>query len=163
MSLQYYGGFQRNPHLPYHARCLEQYLSSSSWDRIFGRNLDISLKSFSSLLFSVTSTLYSSDLRFLFIQITQPLTVSRAQLLYIHCKRERRKNWYKTSSPSLWYKKSIQKPQAWELWRLCPETSTKLHVHEFCFSTPIPVSAAHPLARNIRRCLFNLLYITIFN
>jgi hypothetical protein len=27
-----------------------------------------------------------------------------------------------------------KKPQVWELSRLCPETSTKLHVHEFGFS-----------------------------
>ncbi len=29
--------------------------------------------------------------------------------------------------------KSIQKPQVWDLSRLCPETSTKLYVHEFGF------------------------------
>jgi hypothetical protein len=34
----------------------------------------------------------------------------------------------------LWFKKSSQKPQVWELSRLvCPETSTKLYVHEFGF------------------------------
>jgi hypothetical protein len=32
-------------------------------------------------------------------------------------------------------KKSIQKPQVWELSRLCPETSTKLLVQEFGFWT----------------------------
>ncbi len=37
--------------------------------------------------------------------------------------------------PSLWFKKSIQKPQVWELSRLCPETSMKLYVHEFGFFT----------------------------
>jgi hypothetical protein len=30
-------------------------------------------------------------------------------------------------TPSLWFKKSIQKPQVSELLRLCPETSTKLY------------------------------------
>ncbi len=34
-----------------------------------------------------------------------------------------------------WFKKSIQKPQVWELSRLCPETSTKLYIHEFGFCT----------------------------
>ncbi len=29
----------------------------------------------------------------------------------------------------------IEKPQVWELSRLCPETSLNLYVHEFCFCT----------------------------
>ncbi len=36
--------------------------------------------------------------------------------------------------PFLWFKKSIQK-----LSRLCPETSTKLYVHEFSFCTVLPL------------------------
>ncbi len=36
-------------------------------------------------------------------------------------------------NPSLWFKKSIQKPQVWELSRLCHESSIKLNVHEFGF------------------------------
>ncbi len=35
----------------------------------------------------------------------------------------------------LCFKKSIQKPQVWELSRLCPENSTKLYVHEFGLTT----------------------------
>ncbi len=35
---------------------------------------------------------------------------------------------------SLWFKKSIQKPQVCELSRLSSETSKKLYVHEFGFS-----------------------------
>jgi hypothetical protein len=35
--------------------------------------------------------------------------------------------------PSLWFKKSVQNSQIWKLSRLCPETSTKLYVHEFGF------------------------------
>jgi hypothetical protein len=31
------------------------------------------------------------------------------------------------------FKKSIQKPQVWELSTLYPETSSKLYVHEFGF------------------------------
>ncbi len=37
--------------------------------------------------------------------------------------------------PSLWFKKSIQKPQVWELSRLFQETSMKFDVQEFGFST----------------------------
>ncbi len=36
-------------------------------------------------------------------------------------------------SPVHVHRLSIQKPQVWELSRLCPETSTKLCVHEFSF------------------------------
>jgi hypothetical protein len=33
-----------------------------------------------------------------------------------------------------WFLKyCVRKPQVWELTRLCPETSTKLYVHEFGF------------------------------
>jgi hypothetical protein len=35
----------------------------------------------------------------------------------------------------LWSKHCKRKPQVWELSRLCPETSTKLYVHEFGFSS----------------------------
>jgi hypothetical protein len=52
----------------------------------------------------------------------------------VHCKGERRKTWQKTITLSLWFKKSIQKPQAEEPSRLCPRTSRKLYVHEFGFS-----------------------------
>jgi hypothetical protein len=39
----------------------------------------------------------------------------------------------KTIPDFLWFKKSIQKAQVWELSRLCPETSKKFYVHEFGF------------------------------
>ncbi len=51
----------------------------------------------------------------------------------VHCKGERRKTWWKTTPPSLWSNKSIQKAQIWKFSRLCPETSTKLYVNEFGF------------------------------
>jgi hypothetical protein len=71
---------------------------------------------FSSLLF--TSHLY---LHFYLFKFTQPLTVLTVQLLY------------RNHTPFAWFKRSIQKPQVWELSRLCPETSKKLYVHEFGF------------------------------
>ncbi len=111
-----------------HVDCTLQYTVQrpNSWTKlhrgqILGRNPDKVLWVF---LYSQSNLIYSLASRFLFLQ-------SHATS---HCKGERRKTWYKTISPSLWFKKSIQKPQVWELARLCPETSTKLYVHEFCFS-----------------------------
>ncbi len=63
------------------------------------------------------------------ISLTQP---RRGQLLYI-VKEKGGKPDRKTHPHSLWFKKSIQKPQVWELSRLWPDTSTKLYVHEFSF------------------------------
>ncbi len=64
-------------------------------------------------------------LRFLLLQITQPLTIS--------VKAKGGKPDRKPFPPSLWFKKSIQIPHVRELSRLCPETSTWLYVHEFGF------------------------------
>jgi hypothetical protein len=47
---------------------------------------------------------------------------------------------WKPHPPSLWFKKSVQKPQVWELSGLCPETSKKLYIHEFGFNTYSVVS-----------------------
>ncbi len=90
--------------------------------RILGRNPDKSLK----------SHLYSFFLRFLLVQ-THATSYSFYSSVTVHGKGERRKTWQKAIPPSLWFKKSIQKPQVWALSRLCPETSTKLYVHEFGF------------------------------
>jgi hypothetical protein len=65
------------------------------------------------------------SLRFLFLQTHATSYSFSVQLLYTVKET--------TISPSLWFKKSIHKPQVWELSRLCPETSTKLYVHEFGF------------------------------
>ncbi len=65
---------------------------------------------FSSLLFKVTYTVFA--MRFLFLQ-THATSYSFYSSVTVHCKGERRKTW--------------------ELSRLCPETSTKLYVHEFGF------------------------------
>jgi hypothetical protein len=78
-------------------------------------------------LLVIQSHLYSFALIFPFLQ-------SHATS-YSFCKGERRKTWKKTISSSLRFTKSIQKPQVWELLKLSPETSMKLHVHEFCFQT----------------------------
>ncbi len=44
-------------------------------------------------------------------------------------------NEQKRHETGLYCKHFIRKPQVWEPARLCPETSTKLYVHEFGFST----------------------------
>ncbi len=111
---------------------LEPIRSPNSWKksrvwrvRILGRNPES--EEFSSLLFTATSTVYSFALRFIFLQ-TYATSYSFYSSFTVHCKGERRKTWKKTIPPSLWFNKSIQKPQVWELSRLCPETSTKLCV-----------------------------------
>ncbi len=83
---------------------------------------------FSSLLFTVSSTVLPWD--FYFFKLKQPLTVSTVQLLYT-VKKNGGKPYRKHHTPSLWLKKSMKKPQVWELSRLCPEPSMKLHIHEF--------------------------------
>jgi hypothetical protein len=77
------------------------------------------------LLLVLHSHLYSFSLGYLLLQ-THATS-------YSFCKGERRKTRKKTIPPSLWFKKSIQKPQLWELSRLCPETlmKFKLYVYEF--------------------------------
>ncbi len=83
-------------------------------------------------LLAIHSHFYSFALRFLFLQI-HATSYSFYSLVTVHCEGERRKTWEKTLPPSLSLKKSIQKPQVWEIWRLGPETSTKLYIHEFGF------------------------------
>ncbi len=105
-------------------------------------NLVKSLKSFPPC---IRSHLYSFALRFLYFKRNllcissnsrNLLHFTTVQLLsQCHCKGERRKTWWKTIPLSLWFKKSLQKPQFWELSRLCQETSTKLYVHELGFWT----------------------------
>ncbi len=97
---------------------------------------EIQTEVFRVFLLAIHSHLYSFALRFYFIKLTQPLMISRIQLLYT-VKESGGKPDRKPYPPSLWLKKSIQKPHVWELSWLCPETSTKLYVHEFGFSHPI--------------------------
>ncbi len=80
---------------------------------------------------AVHSHLYHFAWRILFLQ-----THATSYIFYssvVHCKVDWKKTWHKTIPSSLRFKKSIQKPQIWENSRLCPETSTKLYVHEFSF------------------------------
>ncbi len=88
----------------------------------------LSLKSFPSCY---SQSPLASPWDFYFFKLTQTLTI----VLYsVHRKGERRETWYKTIE-NLCCKKSIKKPQVWELSRLCQETSTKFYVHEFGFWT----------------------------
>ncbi len=61
-------------------------------------------------ILAIHSHLYSLPWDCYFFKLTQPRTVSTVQLL-----------------------NTVKKPQVWELSRFCPETSTKLYVHEFGF------------------------------
>ncbi len=65
-----------------------------------------------SLLITVTSIALSCD--FYFFKLTQPLIVSTVQLLFT----VKEKGGKPDRKPSLWFKKSIQKPPVWELSRL---------------------------------------------
>ncbi len=69
----------------------------------------------------VTSTALPWDLYFL--KFTQPLTVSST--VTEHSKWERRKTWKKTKRPSLYFKRSTQKPQFWEL-EIMPRNLNKI-------------------------------------
>ncbi len=109
-------------------------LLSSSWTE--AELLDeIQTKVLKVFLLAIQSHLYSFALRFLSLKTHATPYSFYSALLYTICKEERRKNWYKTTPYSLGFKKSMQKPQVWELSRLCPETSKKLYVHEFGFWT----------------------------
>jgi len=73
----------------------------------------------------------------------------------VHYKGERRKTLKKIMPPFLWFKKSVQKSQIWQLSRLCPETSTNLYVHELDFWCSIlyNVHVYHPLKDIFTRCI----------
>ncbi len=90
-------------------------IECTTWGRILGRNPD--KKVLRVFLLAIHSHLYSFALNFHFSKLTQPLTVS--------VKEKGGKTERKTIPPFLWFKKSIQKPQIWELSRFCPETSIK--------------------------------------
>jgi hypothetical protein len=67
---------------------------------ILGRNPD-----------KIHSHLHSFVLRFYFFKLTQPLTVSRVHLLYAVKEKEGKSDRKLHTPPSLWFKKSIPKPQ----------------------------------------------------
>ncbi len=54
-----------------------------------------------------------------FFKLTQPLTYVYSSVT-VHRKGERRKTWQKTISPSMWFKKSMQKPKVSTL-KIMPE------------------------------------------
>ncbi len=99
--------------------------------RILGRDPNKSLKSFPPC-YSQSALQLRLEI---FISSNSRNLLQFLQSVPVLCKGERRKTWWKTIPPSLRYKKSIQRSQLWELSRLCPETSTKLYVHEIGFST----------------------------
>ncbi len=109
-------------------QCL--WLISWYWGQILDK---IQTKVLRVFLLAIHSHLYSFALRFLFLKLTQPLTVSTVHLLYTTLPRRKEKNLIENNAHFLWFKKFIRKPQVWELLRLCPVTSTKLYVHEFGF------------------------------
>jgi hypothetical protein len=114
--------------------------------RNIGKNPEKSLKSFHHC-YSQSPTALPWD--FCLFKLSQPLKVSTVQLLYT-VKDNGGKPDKKTTPPSFWFKKSTQKPQVWELSRLCPEISTKLYVHEFCFWTDEKTRRLKGLAWNGR-------------
>jgi hypothetical protein len=63
--------------------------------------------------------------------------------VHVHCTvNEKVGNLIETIPPSLWFKKSIQEPQVWELSRLCPETSAKLYfMNSASVSKHVPLQA----------------------
>ncbi len=84
------------------------------------------------MLFTVTSTALPWD--FYFFKLTQPLiTVSAVQLMYTVKWKGGKPN--RNGYPSPYGLRSMQKPQVWELSRLCPEAATILFVYEFGFGT----------------------------
>ncbi len=132
------------------------HLSLPSRGRILGQNPDKALR-VSSLLNTVTTTALPWDSYFFIL--TQPLTVSTVQLLYT-VKEKGGKPDRKQYPLTLWFKKSIQKPQVWEHSRLWPETSTKLYVHEFGFSFPIWLGSQ--LSSNRAFIIENVIFLYVF-
>ncbi len=104
------------------------HLRPNSWTKSRQKSSE-----FSSLKFTATSTALPWD--FYFFKLTQPLTIFTIQLLYTVQEKGGKPD-RKLYPPCPCFKKSIQKPQVWELSRLGPETSTKLYVHEFGFCSP---------------------------
>ncbi len=74
---------------------------------------EIQIKVWKVFLLAIHSHLYSFALRFLFLQ-TLATSYSLYSSVTVHCKGERKKTWQKTIPPSLWFKKSIPKPQVWD-------------------------------------------------
>ncbi len=105
------------------------------WGRILGRNPVKSFRSFlpcysqSSLQLCLEIYIFQNSRNLLCNSSNSSnlLRISTNQLLYT-VKEKGGKPDRKSIPPSLRFKKSLQ---VWELWKLHPETSTKLYVHEF--------------------------------
>jgi hypothetical protein len=84
------------------------------------------------LAITVSSTALPWD--FCFFRLTQPLTVFYSSVT-VHCKGERRKIWKKRKPYPLPYglRNPYRNLKSENSLRLCPETSTKLNIHEFDF------------------------------
>jgi hypothetical protein len=93
--------------------CVLYTTEAGFWDEILTKALRV-------FLLDIHSHLCFA-LRFLFLQ-THATSDSFYRAVTKQCKGDRRKTWLKTIPPSLWFKKSIQKYQVWELSRLCLET-----------------------------------------
>ncbi len=89
---------------------------------------EIHIKVLRVFLIAIHSHLYSFALRFLVLQ-THATSYSFCRvLLYTVKETGEKKPELKTTPPSLWFKKSIQKPQNY-----AQKTSKKLYAHEFGF------------------------------
>ena len=124
-------------------KSLHKFPTMSSWTKSRPK---------SPLLLAIHSHLYSFVWRFIFLQTH---TTTRFQLLYT-VKEKRGKD--RKPYPFPMVKKSIQN-HAWELSRLCPETSTKLCVHEFGFCSQgcHDKLSLHEVSQNIITGIINLL------
>ncbi len=93
-----------------HLYCLLQG-SKDSWMKSWQ-----SLKSFPTFLHS---HLYNFALRFIFFQ-THATSYSSYSSVTAHCKVERRKTWWKTIPPFLWFKKSITETPSLRTLKIMP-------------------------------------------
>ncbi len=108
-------------------------------------------------LLAIYSHLYIFAFWFLFLQTH---TTSYIFLQFSYWTLYRRKEENHGIPPSLWFKKSNQKPQVWKLSRLCLQTSTKLYVQwfGFCWLTQPCMSLQHSIfwTTNITYCSVKL-------
>ncbi len=93
---------------------------------------EIQTKALRVFLLAIHSHLYSIALRFLFLQ-THATSYVILQFNYFTLWRRKEENLIENHTPLPMFKKTIQKPQVWEISILCKETSSKLYFHEFGF------------------------------
>jgi hypothetical protein len=88
-------------------------------------------------LLAIHGHLYSFALRFLFLKIMQPLTYFYSSFT-VHCKGDKRKTDRKPYPLPYGLRNPYRNLKSESL-KLCPETSTKLLVHEFVFWTVLSI------------------------